>query len=347
MEAFIADPSANVILRHQRVEPRVIMAGGNVGILTHGDVDGVCSAALARSIYPKARVDFAEPYQLVEKLRGLSGWDMTVILDLGMNVTQGVEAKEAFKEASESCDIIYVDHHHFPPGITEGTLACKRVVHDKGASTSELAWRFFSPSASLDFVALLGGIGDYQDNTPLMKKLSEKYTQRLSCLEELLLEYALEANRGNDIFRRKTVEALARGLWPSSVPNLMSGVRAALDWDRVIREHVQTKARRIGPRMAFVDNVPFGFTSKGASHAVELSDVEIGVGANRIGRNVRLSLRRAERSKANLNILLKECTLRAGGAGGGHPAAAGAIVPTKKFDEFLKKLEELVGEFFK
>ncbi len=323
------------------------MVGGNVGILTHGDVDGVCSAALAKSIYPRARVDFAEPYQLVEKLRGLSGWDTAIILDLGMNVTQGVETKEAFREVSKSCDTIYVDHHPFPPGITEGTLTCKRVVHDKNASTSELTWGFFSPSASLDFVALLGGIGDYQDNTPLMKKLLEKHTRRLSRLEELLLEYALEANRGNDIFKRKTVEALARGVWPSDVPNLMSGVRAALDWDRVIREHVETKARRIGPRVAFVDNVPFGFTSKGASYAVELSDVEIGVGASRIGENIRLSLRRAERSKANLNILLKECTLRVGGAGGGHKAAAGAIVPEKKFDEFLKKLEELVGELFR
>ncbi len=323
------------------------MVRGNVRILAHGDVDGVCSAALVKSIYSKAHVDFAEPYQLVEELQGLSRWNTVVILDLGMNVTQGIEAKEAFREASRSCDIIYVDHHPFPPGITEGALGCKKVFHDKDASTSELTWRFFRPSDSLDFVALLGGIGDYQDNTPLMKKLLEKYTQRLSRLEELLLEYALEANRGNDVFKRKTVEALARGLWPSDVPNLMSGVRAALDWDRVIREHVEAKARRIGPKMALVDDVPFGFTSRGASYAVELSNVEIGVGANRIGKNVRLSLRRAERSKANLNILLRECTLSVGGAGGGHRAAAGAIVPVRKFDEFLKKLEELVSELFK
>ena len=323
------------------------MAGGGVRILAHGDVDGICSAALVRSIYPKAHIDFAEPYQLVEELRVLSRWDTAIILDLGVNVTQGIEAREAFREASRSCDIIYVDHHPFPPGVTEETLGCKEIFHDKGVSTSELAWRFFRPSDSLDFVALLGGIGDYQENTPLMKKLLEKYTQRLSRLEELLLEYALEANRGNDLFKRRTVEALARGLWPSGVPNLMSGVRAALDWDRVMREHVEAKAKRVGPKIAFVDNVPFGFTSRGASYAVELSKVEIGVGAKRVGKNIRLSLRRAEGSKADLNILLRECTLSVGGAGGGHKAAAGAIVPVRKFDKFLKKLEELVNEFLK
>lgn len=101
-----------------------------MGILTHRDADGVCAGVLAKIAYPNAEIDFAEPYELVAKVRGLPpDWTIAIILDLGVSLAQRREVKRAFEEASKTHEIIYVDHHYFPPGINRKTLACKEIVH--------------------------------------------------------------------------------------------------------------------------------------------------------------------------------------------------------------------------
>jgi len=310
-----------------------------VGILTHTDVDGICSATLAKTAYPGAAISFAEPPELALKLNDLPDWDTVIVLDLGINPAQKARAKKAFEMASRSHEIIYIDHHIFPRGLTSRNLPCSRVVHKTNVSASELALDFFKPPRSLEYIALMGAIGDYQERTPRMKKLLRRYGSRVSYLETLLLEQGLEEDRTDLRFRHKIIDELTGGKWPSNIPGMMERARSAIRNERALQMHVEKNVEKIGKKIAIVTDIPFMATGKAAVYAIRCTDAEIGIGAYRDGKNIRISMRRENGSKVNLNKLIRNGTLKLGGTGGGHEAAVGAHIPAKKFDEFLKYLK--------
>jgi RecJ-like exonuclease len=312
-----------------------------VGILTHTDTDGVCAAAIAKIRYPDAYVEFCKSaYELASRLRALPAWDTVIILDLGLNVTQKIDLKNAFKEASKSHKIIYIDHHLIPPGITRKTLPCHVFVHRTNVSCSELALDFFKPPVSLQYIALLGAIGDYQEHTKRMRRLVVKYGWRLIYLEEFLLEQAIEASRKDHPFKRKVVQGLVQGLWPSDIPGLMGRAGTGAKRERKIESYVRENVQKISRNMALVTDAPFMATGLVAFYAAKVTDAEIGIGAYQSGGYIRFSMRRDEKSDLNLNTLvIKTSSKISGSSGGGHSAAAGGIVPMRKFKIFLRQLE--------
>jgi RecJ-like exonuclease len=300
---------------------------------------------LAKIAYPNAEIDFAEPYELVAKVRGLPpDWTIAIILDLGVSLAQRREVKRAFEEASKTHEIIYVDHHYFPPGINRKTLACKEIVHRVKASASELALEHFKPPASLEYIALLGAIGDYQEHTRRMQRLVREYGWRPTYLEEFLLEQALEASRVDHPFKRKIVEGLAKGLWPSDIPNLLERARVGARRARALERHVRQHIRKIEGNIVLVSNVPFKATGPAAEYAVRMMGADVGIATYRDGNYMRLSIRRSEESDLNLNLIIGKVTLQLGGNGGGHEAAVGGRVPVEKFDNFLRQLKREISK---
>jgi single-stranded-DNA-specific exonuclease len=314
-----------------------------VGILTHRDTDGICSAALALAAYPKAEIEFDDPFNLVQRLRTLPNWDTAIILDLGIDRLLADKAVDAFREASKLHKIIYIDHHLLPPGITKRSLKCSgALVHKTGVSASELALNFFKPLPHLEHIALMGAIGDYQQNTPKMRKLAMKYGWRTAFLEMYLLEEALEVSRGDVPYCRKIVGGLAQGLWPSEIPGLIIRVQLGMSQEVMLKEYVRKNSKKIGKGIVLVTDVPFMATGKAASHAVFIKGAKVGIATFRDGDWVRLSMRRDGMSKLNLNDLINKIASRVGGSGGGHAAAAGGRVPVEKFDDFLRMLKSKV-----
>jgi RecJ-like exonuclease len=84
-------------------------------ILTHGDTDGVCAAAIAKASCPEAEVEFTNPSNLISMLDSLSGYDRVIILDLGIDRARKAEAMAAFQRLSRTSSIDYIDHHLLPP----------------------------------------------------------------------------------------------------------------------------------------------------------------------------------------------------------------------------------------
>jgi RecJ-like exonuclease len=316
-------------------------------ILTHGDTDGVCAAAIAKASCPEAEVEFINPSDLVLKLESLSGYDRVIILDLGIDRARKAEAMTAFQKLSRTSSIIYIDHHLRPPGVTERSLACNGMMHKANASTSELAWRFFKPPPSHDFITVLGATGDYQEKTPQMRKLVEKYGERKVYPEALFLEWALAVSE--DSFKREVIEELVKGRWPLSVLTLEKRAAKAVRRRRKVEKHVREKAEKICERVMLVRDVPFEATGLAAHLLTKRDNIDVGIGASIVTPvrwsflfqeepYVRLSMRRHIRSDINLASLIGECTSRVGGAGGGHEAAAGGKVPVQRFDEFLQEI---------
>ncbi len=316
------------------------MSTPSVVIVTHGDVDGVCAAAIAKTSYPKAKVEFAAPYELASKLGSLLEHDRAIILDLGINDAQKMETVKAFRKLSKTCDITYIDHHLFPHGVTRRSLACD-AVHKTNVSASELAWEFFKPPPSHDFIVLLGAIGDHQENTPRMQKLISKHGAREAYSEALLLERTLTV--GGNGFKRLVVEELARGKWLHEMPFMTEQICKAVIQRKIIETHVRDEAENISEHVMLVRNVPFKATGLAADLLIMFTDVDVGIGTCQHGGYVPLSTRRRRGSDINLSALLMETTPKLGGAGGGHEAAAGGIIPVQRFDEFLKEVKRRIA----
>lgn len=309
-----------------------------IGILTHRDADGVCSAAIAKIAYLDADIEFAEPYEFAPRLSALSNWDKAVVIDLGISSARKDEVRNAFEKASKTCKIVYIDHHSLPPGINRKTLSCDAFVHKTEVSASELALEFFDPPPSLSYIALLGAIGDYQESTGRMRELMERYGWRKSYFEAFLLEKALEASRLDHPFKRKVVQGLSNGRWPADIPRLVDRARRGIRMERKIENHVKKNVRKIAKRVALVSDVPFMATGKAAVYAIKMVGAEVGIGAFRQGNYTRFSMRRDEKSDLNLNALVQELSLRVGGNGGGHDAAVGGLIPIQNFEIFLREL---------
>jgi len=317
----------------------------NVGILTHNDADGICAGALAKIAYPNAKIDFAEPPELAAKVRRLPhDWATAIILDLGVSLAQRLEVKQAFKEVSKAHEIVYIDHHYFPIGINRRTLVCKELAHVVGMSASELALDHFKPPSHLKYIALLGAIGDYQEHTLRMQRLVRKYGWKKAYLEEFLLEQALGVTRDDHPFKRKVINGLAKGLWPSDMPNLLEQARVGARRVRALEKHVSESVRKINEKIAFVPDVPFGATGLAAEYALEIMYVDVGIAAYRDRNHIRLSARRSKRSKLDLNLIIGKLALQMGGVGGGHKAAAGSWVPVQKLDDFLRGLRREISK---
>jgi PAS domain S-box-containing protein len=313
----------------------------NTFILTHRDVDGVCAAAIAKASYPKAKVGFANPPDFVSMLDSLSGYDCVIILDLGIDSVQKDEAIASFRKLSTTSSIIYIDHHLRTQGLTERNLACKG-VYRTDASTSELAWEFFKPSASRDFIAVLGAIGDYKERTPQIQGLIEKYDERKVYPEALFLEWALMVSE--DRFNRRVIEELAQCKWPYQMSIMGKEADAIVRRQRTLERYVREKAEKICEHVMLIRDPPFKATGPAATLLTKLDNVDIGIASRTDENHVYLSLRRHEESAINLASLIDKSASKLGGMGGGHLAASGGKIPAERFDEFLVEIKRVLSK---
>lgn len=312
------------------------MSPPNVLILTHGDTDGVCAAAIAKTAYPNAKVKFTVPADLPSKLRELSGYDRLIILDLRPNKGQLEEVKRALAEISRTCSIIYIDHHPFPRGVTRRDLAaCDAVVHRTNTSASELALEFFKPPPSHEFIAVLGAIGDYREHTPRMKKLIKKYSAR-KCYPEAVVHLDQVLRVVDGLIRCRLIEELARGKWPHEIPLGKEEALRVLKQQRIIENHVRGRSRRVCRHVLFVGDVPFKASGFAADLLVELLGAEVGIASYGMGSYLYLSARRSLGSDVSVNEMMREGTSAVGGFSGGHVGASGGKIPAQKLDDFLK-----------
>jgi len=310
-------------------------------ILTDGDVDGVCAAAIAKASYPEAEIEFTNPADLASKLDSLSGYDRVIVLDLGIDDAQKDEAIAAFQKLSRTSSIIYIDHHLRPPGVTERSLACNG-THRTSASTSELAWEFFKPAASHDFIAALGAVGDYQEKTPRMQELVEKYDERKVYPETSFLGWALMVSE--DSFKRGVAEELVQGKWPYQMSIMGEEADAIVRRQRILERYVREKAEKICEHVMLVRDPPFKATGPAATLLTKLDNTDIGIASRGEGDQVYLSMRRHKESDINLASLIEESASKFGGVGGGHKEAAGGKIPVERFDEFLLEIGRRLPE---
>ena len=102
---------------------------------------------------------------------------------------------------------------------------------------------------------------------------------------------------------------------------------------RELKEHIQVHGN-----VAYTINFPFSL-GKTALYARAMAGALVGVAGEDRKEMVDMSLRACE-DGVDLNRLLRRIAPKFGGSGGGHPLAAGARVPKKNFENFVKELNK-------
>jgi single-stranded-DNA-specific exonuclease len=316
-------------------------------VLSHGDLDGITSGAIALLAFPGSDFFFTRPSQLHQDLyRVAKDRPTTVsISDIAINNKRFDEILDAIDRFPESTAIHWIDHH--PITTKQRRELSKRVdlFHEVGPSAAELVYRDFEESLPEHALrlALYGAIGDYCDDTEFTKQQFDNYDKRTLYLEAGLLVQALQ-----EIDYRKEAKDLVRqltlGIEPSSMNDIVALALKATRIEHQVFRYVQGNARKLGP-IGYVLDMPInGYRGKSAKFAAYVADANVGISARSTDDEVDMSLRRRQ-SSVDLNKALDSILPEMEGAqGGGHPAAAGASMYKNDFPKFLQKLAEYVDE---
>ncbi len=305
-------------------------------IFTHGDVDGLCAGAIALAANPNAHVFFTHPYGLEGDLKEAEKANRIIICDIALSESHLNGLLQSFSEIEERGELTYIDHHPLPDGISEKDIP-GRIVHSLDASASELTYIFFQSKISHMHarIAIMGAIGDYMDDTPVIRQLLKRWDKRTLYFESGLLIQGIEGQKKNHEFKRSIVANLANNMPPSFDRRLVELAIQNTHLEEIAIRELKDKVKIFG-KIAYVLNFPFSL-GKTATYARGLTGALVGVAGEERKDIIDMSLR-ARSDKIDLNRMLRRITKIIGGSGGGHPNAAGARIPKEKFEEFLEKL---------
>jgi len=313
-------------------------------IFTHGDTDGVCSAALAHARYPNAKIWFTHPAGFYKDIKGAKA-ENVVICDVAISERDKVHILEELKRMSGEGEVTYIDHHPLPLDIISADLPATHVVRDRTRSSSELAYAFFREHLDPDMnrIALLGAISDYCDETPFVRDELNFYDKRTIYMEASLLSQCLGESRRDYTLKKRIIEALVDRTMPSAMEDVVKKAIKATRKEWKAYEHTKKTVEVIG-KIALVRNVPKGVSAaKSAKFAIGITGEEVALGVKYREGNANISARKHVNSPVDLDRALRIIAPRFGGSGGGHPSAAGARVPKKALDEFLEILAKDVA----
>ncbi|MCZ7361815.1 MAG: DHHA1 domain-containing protein [Candidatus Methanoperedens sp.] len=136
-------------------------------VFTHGDSDGICSGAIAKSAFPGSTVFFTNPVNLLSDLTGISEhYNNIVICDIAIDEKTSIQIKQKLSELAQISDVSYIDHHPVPEGGFN-----KSWFHHDTCSSAELTYRIFEKRLNRDIrrVAIYGAIGEFSETAAIKK----------------------------------------------------------------------------------------------------------------------------------------------------------------------------------
>lgn len=309
-------------------------------IFTHGDSDGICSGAIAKTAYPNSQVYFTSPVSLVKKLDLAKGYKRVIICDIAIDERTSTELLQRLKEVAKESDLIYIDHHPIP----ENGWNEKWLHNDPCVCSSELTYKVLAHRLNRDVrrVAIYGAIGDYADDSDSVKLWCEDWDKRTLFFEAgALIQAIIYAGREFD-FKRFLVEHLAKDKLPSDIPEVLEFARNCSELEEQLRLRIKKQVKSL-QNLAYVID-PKGYKSKSAIYAAAYGQRKVGGSAEYRQTKHSYDISFRSRSPVDLNRILRDLAPRYGGTGGGLAEAAGARIPVANFKNFLSDLDIRIGE---
>lgn len=314
-------------------------------ILCHGDCDGMTSGAIALAANPGSRIWLTNPVRLDDDLKRIKDIpERIIITDIALN---DKSLKKIFAEMERltklGVEIIYIDHHPLPKGITHKDIPATTIVHREEGCAAELTYLHFEKKLNWEqkILAAIGAVGDYEMNTIFAKEVLRDFDARSIAFQAaIIVQSQGEIPSSDDLKMKKSViERLALGMLPSELNNLVEKALRGSVVERAVREFVYKHAEN-KKNISYILDIPTGggFNGKGALFAASAKDRAVGVCGNSKGKKISISIRRRDEN-IDLNRATRKAAKEVRGSGGGHPAAAGATIKFEDWDKFLNLLD--------
>ncbi|MEM2302864.1 MAG: DHHA1 domain-containing protein [Candidatus Bathyarchaeia archaeon] len=316
-------------------------------ILTHGDCDGVCSAAIVKMLYPHADVYFTNPSKLLPDLKKFNTPDALVVCDIALNEGEWLSVEGELRRISQGFEAVYIDHHQLPVDFPREAKSGVKIYHREDMCASQIVYAVYSDRMEertrrwAAVLATYGAISDYTEDTPPASELLNMVDKRVLYLESGVLSEAL-AVKHDDSFKKAIIEDLTKGIKPSQIPKLVDYAVEALKLEYEVYSYVEGYTRRVGD-VAVVMNLPHkGFLGKAAIYSIYVSGASIGCAIALKEKTAELSLRTRD-PKINLGSIVRKVAKTLGGRGGGHNQACGAEIPEDAVEDFIRMVNSLVS----
>ena len=306
------------------------------------DPDGLASAAL---VHCATRCSLGlTGYENLEKVLAEAprGLDWLVLADLGLSEkTELIDSLPAI-----AGHVLYLDHHLLSARSKRGLRKAKVIVrHSLNNCTSVLAWTAFRnqlPEGAVNLAAY-GAVTDPPVSGRLTRQVMLKTSWNLDAYEGHLLALALSSSKCTDALR----ETIVRELAALKLPHQMSTIRRLADQQAagMLRTQKQLYSRAIVRGRVAITRA--GRLSLGTTAELLLGvpnvTASLVYGATGSSQHTRVSVRGTDECGRHLGKLMSRLSRKVGGEGGGHMIAAGAMVPTKRLQEFLRLFVKEVG----
>jgi len=301
-------------------------------IIAHGDEDGVCAAAILERYSPGARILISGPRELLRVLSSIRENSSIAIVDVAIPFNFVPLQKLANKY-----DVYYIDHHPLPISLRETELGFRKISRDLATCASEIAYREFGEESSSP-LAIYGAIGDYLDDTPLIKKLIEAQDRRTIYYEAAIIGYAL-SEKHEPGFSSRLAHLLADKVRPGYVRGLEELASVGLRHEYEIMDFVKSHGRSF-KSMAYVENPPIiGYAGKAAFYVMSYFGKSVGVCLNKKEEYADIVLR--SDGTVDVGSFARSVAAEFNCDGGGHERAASLSVPLHSVEKVLEALNKL------
>jgi single-stranded-DNA-specific exonuclease len=214
-----------------------------VVVLTHGDPDGICSAALLKARYPNSKVVLSRPVSLGRDLQEFLDEDLVFVCDVAINPSKKKELDSLAEYFGKR--LKHLDHH---------PLSFKGHKTQKNKSSSQITYELVGKDLAEEMylIAVLGAIADYLP-TEFVKDAYEIWGKELIDLEYSILSLGLEMSRS--WFKLAVVDELSYGKFPTDIPALVRKAIRGVKNERNIKAFVHAKVEKMN-KIAYVVDPP-------------------------------------------------------------------------------------------
>ena len=322
----------------------------NVGIIAHGDADGICSAAIVKSIYPGSDVIFTRANQLHKAIKDLEEkvitLDILFILDLAINPKKKEYVLQRLEKASKKYKIYYFDNHTLPKGMDELEISkfMVKFIAKRNWSTSAVTFAtlFGEKPENLKnsrYQALLGAYGaisDYAKECPLLHAILDLYDESNTYYQAFLLKQASRVIDKDNI-KRVIVDKLSVGIFPSEIFEVVEAAREASREVDIAVGYIHKHAKKVD-QIGVIFECPVASMGHNAYIASTITQSLVGVAIRRAKGKAHFTLRRRHFCKVHLGELANNVANDLDCEGGGEDATAGISAPDTMISKVLERI---------
>lgn len=322
----------------------------NVGIIAHGDADGICSAAIVKSLYPGADVIFTRANQLHKAIKDLEiriiTLDILFILDMAINPKKKEYVLQRLEKASKKYKIYYFDNHTLPKGMEREEISkfMVKFISKRTWSSSAVTFTtlFGDKPENLKnsrYQALLGAYGaisDYAKECPLLLSILELYDESNTYYQAFLLKQASRVIDKDNV-KRVIVDKLSVGILPSEIFEVVEAAREASREVDIAVGYIHDHAKKVD-QIGVIFECPVASMGHNAYIASTITQSSVGVAIRRSQGNAYFVLRRRHHCKVHLGELANSVADDLDCDGGGEEATAGITAPDSSISKVLERI---------